>query len=307
MGRHGIRIILAIVASTTVHLGASSPPEQSTPKVEFEAASIKPSGADSRTAELRGKLIGGPGSNDPIQVRGAAVTLSSLIRTAYDISPDQLAGPGWMQEQTYDLAARVPKGATREQVKQMLQNLLVERFRLSFHREPRQFDVYVLRIAKDGSKLQPAAFPDAPPIRPGEVPFRAEVDSQGFPRLPAGKSGATSISAGRLIYWTFQSVPVSVLISNIQSSLGRETGTATWAPGRVRDETGLAGRYDYKLRYAGEGTIGDVFRPTDASDPSGGPDLFAAIETQLGLKLTKGKSALDVLVIDHAERLPVEN
>jgi uncharacterized protein (TIGR03435 family) len=78
--------------------------------------------------------------------------------------------------------------------------------------------------------------------------------------------------------------------------------------------TGLAAKYDFKLRYAGRGQIGGVLRPhlTDLptsqesmptiQDPGGAPDLFTAIEKQLGLKLTKGKSVLEVLVIDHAER-----
>lgn len=199
----------------------------------------------------------------------------------------------------------------------MLHNLLADRFRLTFHRATKEFDVYLLGIAKGGSKLQPTAFPDAQPLRPGESP--ANLDPEGFPILPPGRSGAIASPAHGLRYWTFQSMPVSALIANLQSGLGRETGFNTWAPGRVVDQTGLAAKYDFKVRYSGSRQIGDVLRPEatgvatsqekipDIQDSGGGPDLFTAMEKQLGLKLTKGKSALEVLVIDHVERTPTEN
>jgi uncharacterized protein (TIGR03435 family) len=110
-------------------------------------------------------------------------------------------------------------------------------------------------------------------------------------------------------------MPISALIANIQSGLGSETGMNTWTPGRVVDQTGLTAKYDFKLRYASTGQIGDLLRPQttsattsqDIQDPTGGPDLFAAIEKQLGLNLVKSKSALQMLVIDHAERIPAQN
>lgn len=108
-------------------------------------------------------------------------------------------------------------------------------------------------------------------------------------------------------------MPLSALIAQIQAGLGRATGLNTYAPGRVVDQTGLAGKYDFKIRCSGMGQIGDVFRPqpaglsatqetiSDIPDPGAGPDLFGAIEKQLGLKLVKGKTVLEMLVIDHAE------
>jgi uncharacterized protein (TIGR03435 family) len=242
----------------------------------------------------------------------------NLVRTAYDVPYDQISGPGWLQNEVYDIVARVSKGSTKDQLKLMLQTLLADRFRLTFHRETKEFDVYVLSVGKGGSKLKPTTFPDAQPLRPGESPISPNLDSDGFPVLPPGKSGATASEAHGLMYWTFQSMPVSALIANIQLGLGRQTDFSTWAPGRVVDQTGLAAKYDFKLRYSGTGQIGDVLRPQptsvptsqgsvpDIQNPAGGPDLFTAVEKQLGLKLTKGKSVLEVLVIDHAERVPIE-
>ena len=297
---------------------AAVPFDQEAPKIEFEAASVKPSGPETGGA-IFGKFIGGPGTSDPIQLRGTRVTLLNLLRSAYDVPYDQISGPGWLRDEFFDIVARVSKGSTKDQLKLMLQNLLADRFGLKFHREPKEFQVYVLSLVKGGSRLKPTAFPDAQPLRPGEAPLPPHLDADGFPILPEGKSGATASAAHGLMYWTFQSMPVSALIANIQSGLGREAGLNTWAPGRVVDQTGLAAKYDFKIRYSGAGQIGDVLRPQatgvpgsqesmlDMQDPGGGPDLFTAIEKQLGLKLTKGKAVLQVLVIDHIERTPIEN
>lgn len=313
---------LVFVASTAFLCAAGGraavPFDQDAPKTQFEAASVKPSGTQTGGG-IFGKIIGGPGTSDPIQLRGTRVTLLNLIRSAYDVPYDRISGPGWLQDEFYDIAARVPKGSTKDQLKLMLQDLLADRFGLRFHREPKEFAVFVLSVGKGGSKLKPTAFPDAQPLRPGESPMPPDLDPDGFPILPAGKSGATASTAHGLMYWTFQSMPVSALIANIQSGLGSETGLNTWAPGRVVDQTGLPAKYDFKVFYSGAGQIGDVLRPQATSvpasqesmlaiqDPAGGPDLFTALEKQLGLKLTKGKSVLEVLVIDRIERIPVEN
>jgi uncharacterized protein (TIGR03435 family) len=70
--------------------------------------------------------------------------------------------------------------------------------------------------------------------------------------------------------------------------------TRTFAA-RVIDKTGLTGRYDFTLEYAGLG------------DDATGPNVFSAIEKQLGLKLDKSRAPLDVIVIDHIDKVPVEN
>jgi uncharacterized protein (TIGR03435 family) len=60
----------------------------------------------------------------------------------------------------------------------------------------------------------------------------------------------------------------------------------------VRDETGLSGAFDWELAFAPrQGSVSD----TDAA-------VFTAVQEQLGLKLERRRSTLDVIVIDHAER-----
>jgi uncharacterized protein (TIGR03435 family) len=76
----------------------------------------------------------------------------------------------------------------------------------------------------------------------------------------------------------------------------------TGSAGRpVLDNTGLDGRYNYLL------TFTPLSAKSDILSDSAPPDLFAAVEQQLGLKLEPKKDSIEILVIDHAERVPIGN
>jgi uncharacterized protein (TIGR03435 family) len=282
---------------------------------EFEVASLKPFDGDT---PARGMVMGGPGTITPNRITGDGVTLARLIYQAYDVPFDQISGPGWLQQDRFSVSANIPPGATKDQVKVMLQNLLAKRFGLVLHREPREFPVYELTVAQGGSKLKPTAYPDAKAARPGDYGEKP-AGADGYPSMPSGISGSTGLSQNGLNRMSFQAVPISSLIFHIQSLLGAITGQNTWAPARVIDKTGLTGKYDFKLEYASSGGIGGGLHPDGALSASAasdrglgtvneviGPDIFRAV-TQLGLKLTKSKAAFDVLVVDRANRIPTEN
>ena len=79
----------------------------------------------------------------------------------------------------------------------------------------------------------------------------------------------------------------------------------------VIDETGLNGRYDFRLEYANDDTMGPVapmpmIMNRTAEDASG-PPIFKALQDQLGLKVESAKAPREVLVIDKAEKVPIEN
>ena len=284
----------------------------------FEVASVKRADLSNgaNAAGISGKIIGGPGSVDPGQVTGTRITLSTLIRAAYDVLPDQLSGPGWMQTERYDIVAKVPPGPSKDVLKAMLRNLLAERFRLVIHRESKEFEGYALTIAGGGAKLKATAYPNAEPARPG---MGNSVDAEGYPVIPGGKSGATGAPKDGTMCWTYQAVTLAALITNLQSELGSMSTLSTWSPGRVVDETGLAGKYDFRICYASSGQIGGALLPDsaagppvqdtagEAASPGAGPSIFAAVEKQLGLKLSKRQVKAEVLVVDHAEQTPVEN
>jgi uncharacterized protein (TIGR03435 family) len=83
-------------------------------------------------------------------------TLTQLITKAYDVKTYQVQGLNWMipTAQRFDIIANLPAGATKEQVPQMLQALLAERFKLVVRRESKEQKVYALLVGKDGIKMK---------------------------------------------------------------------------------------------------------------------------------------------------------
>jgi uncharacterized protein (TIGR03435 family) len=271
----------------------------------FEVASVKPS--DPAGQGRGGAPQGGPGTADPGRITRSRVTLQSLIREAYGVDFDQIQAPGWISEEHYDVRATVPAGATKDELKVMFQHLLEERFKLALHHITKDHPVYELTIAKGGAKLKENTDPNLEPSRLGDP--KLPPDRDGFPQIPPGKSGMASAPVNGLNRMTVRGMPLSMLLFQVGAQLGTITGQNTYAPGRIVDKTGLTGNYDFNLEFAGGFGIGAALSlpaSADASEPSG-PSLIEAIEKQLGLKLTKVNSPVDVLVIDHAEKAPTEN
>jgi len=126
----------------------------------FEVASVKPSPAVPFGQNLNINL----GAVHHNELTLANTTLCESLRFAYHLaSDDQVAGPGWIKEREfrYDVVAKGPANATREQLLEMLQTLLDERFKLAMHREPRVLAHYELAVAKGGLKIH-SSKPDAP-------------------------------------------------------------------------------------------------------------------------------------------------
>jgi uncharacterized protein (TIGR03435 family) len=259
--------------------------------LSFEVASVKQSGPGSvRNFE------GGPGTKDPERFTATCAVLRDLLYRAYRVRGDdyleQLSGPGWIDTEKYDVVVKIPPGTTRAQFQRMLQNLLAERFGLVVHHETKVLPIYELVVAKNGPKLKEAAEPPAgqPVQSPGG---RLPVDRDGFLILPAGQPNlAWRFGPGRLAHWTAkgQSMEAFAVALNQGLAAGR----------RVIDKTGLTGKYDFTLYY--EFPIPGA---PPSEDPA--PDLDQALQQQLGLRLVEGKAPFDVVVVDHADRVPTEN
>ncbi len=261
----------------------------------FEVASIRPAkpghGSDSHSSN--GRLW-------------ATVPISWLIERAYQIMPQQLEGlPSWARSARYTIQAEAPPGmakdfallpklppeqriqarvAVRQSWNDMLQSLLIDRFKLKVHRETKRLPAYELVVAKGGPKLKPA-------------------------KKPTGWSDKG---------WRGHLVEAGASMDNFASVLSqygpqRELGRI------VIDKTGLTGRYDFTLTWtplagkinrmsAGAEPGGNaepapglaVPDSSDSSNPSA-PSIFAAIQQQLGLKLKPAKGPVQVLVVDHIE------
>jgi uncharacterized protein (TIGR03435 family) len=267
----------------------------------FEVASIKPSPPPSG----RGIRVGCPA--DPGRITCSNMNMASLVTMAYGIASYQLSGLEYSTTDRYELAVKIPEGATKDQIKTMWQNLLKERFKLVVHFETKAAPVYELTVAKGGLKIHesvedPAPAADAPPPpRPDGGPRKPlALASDGFPDIPPG--GMAMMNG--VARWR----PVRITMKGIASMLGLQLGQP------VNDATGLTGKYDLTLSWV---TGGGRF-PAGASQPAGSPlagiedspvgqDLMGAIQTQLGLKLEQKKGSIEMLVVDHVERVPTEN
>jgi uncharacterized protein (TIGR03435 family) len=217
----------------------------------------------------------------------------------------------------------------------MLQNLLAERFKLALHHETKELPMYALVVGKGGPKLKEAAEEDAatpqgaappppPPPPPGRDeagPVRLKMGVDGMPQLPSGmgKNGMIMMmimdpnGGGMRVRMVGKGQPISALLEPLRNQLGRP----------VVDATGLTAKYDITLDYAPDGLSGPMGMmpppppphdgapggggPMPSATDAGGPTIFTALQEQLGLKLEQRKGPVDLLVIDHLEKLPTEN
>ena len=113
----------------------------------FEVASVK---AAARNAEPPAF------SEDGAQLSYSKVTLITLLMRAYGLKYRQIVGPEWLSAERYDVMAKLPESATKDQIPRMLQSLLEDRFSLAVHRESRLENGYALTVAKSGPKMKPA-------------------------------------------------------------------------------------------------------------------------------------------------------
>ncbi len=193
------------------------------------------------------------------------VKLSTCIRWAYKLNVYEISAPDWMDSTRYDIIAKPAQPSTEDQLRLMLQSLLDERFRLVAHRQPKSVSGYELVAGKDQTpKLQPAE----------------------------GGGEGSMTGSGALVFEGHK-MPLSRLTDIVSSALK--------VP--VRDGTGLAGFYDFKL------DLRPYIAPLQPGDPPRDPaDLvIPALRDQLGLKLEPRKLTLEVLVVDTAEKTPTEN
>ena len=230
--------------------------------LKFEVAFVKPHPA--------GDNNGGIGPH-PGGFAATGVPVKLLIEMSYGLKDYQVSGgPGWLDTERYDILAKAPEGMnpTQEQLRPMLQALLADRFQLKFHREMKDLPAFALVVNKGGPKLKPAA----------NNPTQGTA-SDDHPFADKGSGPMISLGHGFLMGQRMD-------MSGLADALGRQSDRA------VVDKTGLAGEFDLTLKWS----------PEAGEKDTAGLSLFTAIQEQLGLKLESTKSAVEVMVIDGAER-----
>jgi uncharacterized protein (TIGR03435 family) len=272
------RIWLSIVAMAVLSGGVlraqdvapPTPPKMMAADADpsFEVATIKPTDPDAP-----GRRINADGRNFVTQ----NTTLADLIKFAYRINGKQIVGaPEWFDSERFSINA-VSDGEGAPSDKQwriMVQKLIAERFKFKTHMEKRELSVYVLSVGKDGPKN-----------------LTKSLSTEILPRLslvpdPAG------------------------MVSSVQNATLKEyadialQGMLLDRP--VLDQTGIAGRYDFKITFMPDESLFGGHGPAPPTSDNPAPNFFTAIQEQLGLKLDAMKAPADVMVIDHAEK-PSEN
>lgn len=254
---------------------------------QFEVASVK---VVQDEPGMNMVLRGGPGTSDPTLFVWEHVDLHGLLSRIFNLKTHELSAPDWTWRTRVNINARVSEGATKEQFEVMLRNLIVERFKIAYHIDPRQMPTYDLVITKNGPKLKehiPSPDDNDRTKWPSVDPKARDAD--GFPVLPPGPFTGEMGMNGRRATQKFFNASMERLARLLEAPSHRP----------VHDGTGLTGKYDFMLKW-----ILDFGGP---STEEGSPTLFEALEQQLGLKLESRKSMVDVLVIDHLEKTPADN
>ena len=259
-------ILLGMASAALAQTGAAPPAVSETPKrmaanadPAFEVATIKLSKPDD--------------PSDGFGTKGRHIwvenyTVNDLIQFAYGLSRKQaVGGPAWLDEDCYDIdgIADVAGEPNVKQMKAMVQKLLTDRYQLTVHRKKKELSIYAITVGKSGAKLtKSASDPDAAP------------DEQG-------NGGSTGLTV------RYTNYSMANLAEDLQA---RQDGRP------VVDQTGIAGRFDFTLKWWPDrwGNVGANAEPV----------LGTAIQEQLGLKLEATKAMVDVIVVDHVER-PSEN
>ena len=311
MSRSHVLTLSAAAVLLAGSLRAQAPPA-------FEVASIKPSEPMTPAMVQSGKLHVGM-KVDAKRVDIGNFSLMQLICKAYDVKTYQVVGPSWitaLNGQRFDIVANLPEGATKEQVPQMLQALLAERFKLAVHRESKDQSVYAMVLGKAGMaglKIQETEAPPASPEGPGPNPGVTGSSSVSVSQTKGG--AVVSDGAGKQQKMTMAPDGKSMRLEISGATLAElAEGLSPLTDHPVVDMTGLTGKYTMTLDLSMQEMMnaarkaGVAVPPGPASDDASDPGatIFTAVQA-LGLKLEPRKAPMSQIIIDHAEKMPTEN
>jgi uncharacterized protein (TIGR03435 family) len=226
----------------------------------FEVASIKPA--------LTNQYI--PARIDPQRFH-IVTTLADAILWANDILDQNYrvsGGPLWAHRDYYQIEGKAHAPATTKELRAMLQTLLANRFKLRLHREAKEMSVYALVVGNSGPKLQSS-------IETCGVTNGSELE----------QDGCIGVAPGEFFAKYAKMDSIAATLSNMVDR-------------PVLDQTGLAGHYDFRMKFDPSSVKGYAGQERLSIDA---PSIFVAIQ-DLGLRLEPRRAAVEILVIDDAER-----
>ena len=258
--------------------------QQPTRKLAFEVASIRLTDPDPASRIV---LIGMKADGDNVHYTN--ITIRDCIRAAYRVRDFQIEGPDWMSTARFEINAKLPAGASMDQIPVMLQSLLADRFGMTLQRGTKEQSVYALIPGQDGPKLKP-------PLPPGDNPGPSALGPDGKPR-PIIQIGFPA--SGIVIHAPAVTLP----------ALAETISRFTLKP--VVDITGIEGQHQFDLTFEPE-TMGGLSNPRVAQDgtplaaDTPAPLLSWAVQ-QYGLRIETRKTQLELLTVTHVEKTPTEN
>jgi uncharacterized protein (TIGR03435 family) len=275
--------------------------QSAAPRPEFEVASIRPVGPTEQRVDL-GMHV------DGAQVRFNFLSLRDCMRIAYQMKDYQFVGPDWIGSDRYNITAKLPAGAGQDQVREMLQNLLLDRFKMTVHHDTKDFPVYALVPGKNGIKLKESA-PDA-------------ADAAGVAAKPAldvkasGSAAGVFVDLGNGSFFTFadnhlvgHKMPMWRLADMLSTFMDKPVIDMTGASTTTNYDLSLEiTPEDYRTMQIRSALRNGVSLPAAAAQLADLPtdSLTSALENA-GLRLDSRKAAQDVIVIDKADKTPTEN
>jgi len=263
--------------------------------LQFEVASVRPTPGDNSGPPIGMRITGAR-----IQISG--YSLKDYIGMAYSLEPPQVIAPEWMATQRFEIAGNLPVGSTRQQLPQMIQALLIDRFQLKVHKESREFPVYALTVSRGGLKIT------GTPVDPtAPQPPATEVNGSGS---PAGV--VISMGAGSFGLADNRLEVKNLTMPELANSLTR------FSERKTIDATGVTDRFTFTLELSQEDYGFAMMRAAINNgypvSPQGLRALDAAPSNVLGgyiartgLVLEERRAPLDVVVVDSALRTPTEN
>ncbi|MEP7355211.1 MAG: TIGR03435 family protein [Acidobacteriota bacterium] len=265
------------------------------PRPRFEVAVIKPIASLQQARADPNFSLGMKITAQQVTIR---LPLEPMIEVAYNVTQSQIEGPDWLVKNqggpdyvVFEIAAKMPDGATEAQVPLMLQALLEDRFKATVRKTSKQGSMYALTVGKDGPKFPKKEGPAEPERSPATRDIAVgqqggQIGGATVSQTPNGGMRIEASSPGGLIFLLERLLSPAVV---------------------VVDKTGLQGAFDIKVDVPPI-TTNNLGGPANAADVAQmRKDLIAEGLGKIGLKLEQQKGLVDTIVVEHMEKAPTEN
>lgn len=290
----------ALLAALAAVLPALVPAQAASPRLEFEVASIRPAAPMDASVKI-GMHIDGS------QVRFTDLSVRDCMRIAWQVKDYQVVGPEWIATDRFDIVAKLPAGANSDQVQEMLQNLLTDRFKITFHHDTKEFAVYALVPAKSGIKLKETA-PDAT--------TDSAAPKSNLNVTASGSAAGVFVDLGQGAWYSFadnkltgHKLNMTRIADTLSRYMDKPVVDMTGAPVNTNyDFSFEISADDYRTMLIRTALRNGVTLPPGAEKLADAPtDTLSAAMEASGLRLESRKAPQDVMVIDHADKTPGDN